>query len=89
MYSTALAKSHETLIKKMFMLLYSSPFDDFSHLGLPHNLIINAFSFLPAVGFSMMSECYLMISEYSYSWCVVSVFVTSLRCLRLSISLVL
>jgi len=40
---------------------------------------------MPSI-FFLLVDYYLMVSECSCSWCVVSVFVTSMCCLRLSIT---
>jgi len=43
---------------------------------------------MSSVFFPLLDD-YLMMSECSYIWCVISVLATSLCCLRLSITLAL
>jgi len=71
----------KTLLAKYFqinMLLGASPYDDFSHFYVTI-WCWNAFTFF------LLLAYYFMMSECSYTWCVVSVLVTSLCCMCFSI----
>jgi len=75
------SKLVKALIKTIYRHAYVS-------IPNPHLMILAIYLRVPSV-FLPLLDYYSMMSECSYSWCVVSLFVTSLCCLRLFITLAL